>query len=179
MRKETSDQLEQVGVPVVYLEWDDVDDVKTAVALVGEVFGVPDLAEEYLLYFDDKQIQAAELTAGLTDGTREYTMEHLLEWDPEVMLVSTRENIEEMKADDRYAGITAVKDDEMYIIPAVAHIWGNRTVEQPLTVLWALHKLYPERLSQDALEKEIFDFYSHFFKYDLSDEQLEEIINRQ
>ncbi len=78
------------------------------------------------------------------DGTREYTMEHLLEWDPEVMLVSTRENIEEMKADDRYAGITAVKDDEMYIIPAVAHIWGNRTVEQPLTVLWALHKLYPE-----------------------------------
>lgn len=158
MRKETSDQLEQVGVPVVYLEWDDVDDVKTAVALVGEVLGVPDLAEEYLLYFDDKQIQAAELTADLTDDEKK----RVVYGDP----IQFRQPhvIAEWWIDQ--AGRASMTDD-------------GRTVEQPLTVLWALHKLYPERLSQVALEKEIFDFYSHFFKYDLSDEQLEEIINRQ
>lgn len=158
MRKETSDQLEQVGVPVVYLEWDDVDDVKTAVALVGEVLGVSDLAEEYLQYFEDKQIQAAELTAGLTDDEKK----RVVYGDP----IQFRQPhvIAEWWIDQ--AGRASMTDD-------------GRTVEQPLTVLWALHKLYPERLSQDALEKEIFDFYSHFFKYDLSDEQLEEIINRQ
>ncbi|MEG3071821.1 MAG: hypothetical protein RQM92_14165 [Candidatus Syntrophopropionicum ammoniitolerans] len=42
--------------------------------------------------------------------------------------------------------------------------------------MWTINKLYPELLTTDALKQEIHYFYSHFFKTDLTDQQIEEII---
>lgn len=66
--------------------------------------------------------------------------------------------------------------DSIYYVPTVAHVWGNRTVEQPLTVFWTMNKLYPELESTEDLKEKISYFYSHFFQYDLSAEQLTAIV---
>ena len=83
---------------------------------------------------------------------------------------------ENLTSDSLYSDITAVKDDAIYCIPTVAHVWGNRTVEQPLTVFWTMHKLYPELETKEDLAEKISYFYSHFFKCELSDEQIDTII---
>ena len=105
-----------------------------------------------------------------------YTQEDLLKWNPDVMLTTDVDMKDTLKADSLYSDITAVKDDAIYTVPTVAHVWGNRTVEQPLTIFWTTHKLYPEIESKEDLAEKISYFYSHFFKTELSDDQINTII---
>ncbi|EJU22704.1 oligopeptide ABC transporter, oligopeptide-binding protein [Peptoanaerobacter stomatis] len=218
MTKETAEMLEKNNIACVYLEWKDVNDVKNAVNLMGEVLNKQDVAEKYIAYFDEKISQATDLIKdlkeedkktvlygnpieftqphviaewwieqagglsvtndGRKDGKLEYTMEDLLKWNPQVMIVGNKKQIKEMKENNNYAGITAVKNGDMHVIPTVAHVWGNRTVEQPLTILWTMYHLYPELMQRETLEQEIKKFYKDFFKYEMSDEQISEIIDR-
>ena len=105
-----------------------------------------------------------------------YTQEDLLKWNPDVMLTTDEGMKDTLKADSLYSDITAVKDDAIYTVPTVAHVWGNRTVEQPLTIFWTMHKLYPEIETREDLAEKISYFYSHFFKTELSDDQINTII---
>lgn len=116
---------------------------------------------------------------GRTDNsTFEYTMEDLLAWNPQVMVVTNEKLVDEMRSNPTYDTIAAVSTGDIHVIPTVAHVWGNRTVEQPLTVLWTMHQLYPDRVSRERLSDEIRSFYSTFFDYQMSDEQLAAIIDR-
>jgi iron complex transport system substrate-binding protein len=114
----------------------------------------------------------------VTDNGREqntftYTMEDLLAWNPDVMILLNASLIKEMENNPNYSGISAVEKKAFYVIPTVAHVWGNRTVEQPLTILWTINKLYPKLMPDDKLRDEIKYFYKTFYLYDLSDEQID------
>lgn len=216
MTKELVTVLENQGLNVIYLEWNEDEDVKKCIALLGEVLNQEDVAEEYIKYFDDMVAEAEELVKHLKEedkkkvvygnvmegsqphiiaewwiakaggtsvtndarkaGSREYTLEDLLQWNPDAMVISTASMKDDILADKRMAGITAVKNEAIYTAPTVAHTWGNRTPEQPLTFMWMMHKLYPEIKSEESLGEDIRYFYSHFFNYEISDEEIAEII---
>ena len=106
----------------------------------------------------------------------EYTMEQLLDWNPEVIF-SSNSKVDEIYADANIADLAAVKEGKIYVVPTVAHVWGNRTVEQPLTVMWAMNKLYPELYTEEELAEDIKYFYSHFFCYDMTDDEVNGIIH--
>ena len=110
-----------------------------------------------------------------TDESLSYTLEDLLAWNPDVIFV-TANQAEEIKANANLASIPAVKNDAIYLVPCVGHTWGNRSTEQPLVILWTISKLYPEMYSADALKADVKEFYSKFFSYELSDEQLGKIV---
>ena len=114
---------------------------------------------------------------GREDGSREYTAEDLLGWNPEYMFISSASDKAEIEADTVLSQIQAVKDGNIYAVPTVAHVWGNRTPEQPLTVLWATNKLYPDLYTEDELSEDIAYFYSHFYNYEMSDDEIDGIIN--
>lgn len=215
MTQSTAEELAEKGLAAVYLSWSEVEDVKVAVELMGDILGKEDIAQDYIAYFDDTVARAAELTADLTEEERKtviygdvaglsqphmiaewwieaaggisvtkqahteesltYTTEDLLLWDPDVMLVTSRQ-ADELKADSQLAGITAIQNDAIYYVPTVAHVWGNRTVEQPLTILWTVNKLYPERYSAEELAQDIHYFYAHYFLYDMTEEEIAAII---
>lgn len=218
MSKDLIEPLESNGLNVVYFEWKQTDDVKTAVTLMGEALGKQDVAEDYLAYFDSMVAEAGEKTKDLAEDSKKtvlygnidkltqphviaewwidaaggisatadawdadgknctYTQEDVLKWNPDVFLTTDSKMKETLTADSLYADVPAVKDDAIYCIPTVAHVWGNRTVEQPLTVFWTMHKLYPEIESTEDLTEKISYFYDHFFKTQLSDEQISTII---
>ena len=216
MSKEIVTVLENQGFNVIYLEWNEDEDVKKCITLLGEVLNQEDLAEDYIRYFDSMVAEADELVKHLkkedrkkvvygdimggkqphviaewwiakaggisvTDdgrkaGSREYTLEDLLQWNPDLMVVSTASMKEDILADKRMSNITAVKNEAIYTAPTVAHTWGNRTPEQPLTFMWMMQKLYPEIKSEESLAEDIRYFYSHFFNYEMSDEEIAEII---
>jgi iron complex transport system substrate-binding protein len=218
MSKDLIEPLESNGLNVIYFEWKQTDDVKTAVTLMGDALGKQDLAKDYITYFDTTISKAADLTKqldeeskktvlygnvsklnqphviaewwikaaggksvtddGRTEGNSlEYTIEDLLLWNPQVIFVTDPSVIEEINADSKLENIFAIKNKAVYCVPTVAHVWGNRTVEQPLTVLWAANKMYPELVTDEMLADEIAYFYKHFFQYELSKEQIENIIS--
>lgn len=218
MMEDMAQQLEENGFKVIVLQWGDVEDVKTAVTLMGEVFGVQDRATDYNNYFDEIVKKAADRTASLPEADRvkaiygdveslknphiisewwleaagtqsvtaeahtknslEYTMEDLLAWQPEVIF-SSNTDIASILADANIASLPAITSERVYAVPTVAHLWGNRTVEQPLMVLWSMNKAYPELYPEDELAKDIKYFYSHFFEYEMTDAEIDSIINYQ
>ncbi len=219
MDKAMTEALEEQGLNVIYLEWQQTDDVKECITLLGEILNAQDVAADYLKYFDDMVAKAEELVKGLKEEDKKtvaygtittftqphviaewwlaqagavsvtaeafaaaggekltYTLEDLLRWNPDVILVATAAEKEAILADSQLSEINAVKNGEIYIVPRIVHVWGNRTTEQPLTIMWTINKLYPEVLSDEALAEEIFYFYSHFFKVDFTDAEIKEII---
>lgn len=218
MSKDLIEPLEKLGMSVVYFDWRETDEVKTAVTLLGETLNKQDVAKDYLAYFDGMVSEAGTQTATLAEEDKKkvlygnitqftqphiiaewwietaggisvtkdswgnenrltYTKEDILSWNPDVMIVSDRKMIDEILNDALYADVSAVQNKAVYYIPTVAHVWGNRTVEQPLTVFWTMHKLYPELVTRDQLAEKVSYFYDHFYKYKLSEDQLAKIID--
>lgn len=216
MMSDMAQQLEENGLTVIVLTWNDTEDVKKAVDLMGEVFDMKERADEYNSYFDEIVEKADSLTADIpenekqtavygdvlsltnphiisewwlsaaggksvtaethTKNSLEYTMEELLAWQPEVIFSSNTDTAS-IYSDSNLANIPAIQNEKVYVVPTVAHVWGNRTVEQPLTVLWAMNKMYPERYSEEDLSEDIKYFYHTFFEYDMTDDEVAVIIN--
>jgi len=97
-----------------------------------------------------------------------FSIEQILAWNPEVIIVTSESEIANVYGDARLANVSAIKDKRVYAIPMGVHVWGNRTVEQPLTVLWAAKLFHPDLFSDVAMDDEVRDFYSKFFKVDLN-----------
>lgn len=165
-----------------YLEYFDTSIAKAA----DLVKAIPEADKLKVLYGSAKDLSQPHIIAewwiaqaggisvtdnGRTDESLSYTIEELLLWNPDVMFLSG-DQAAELKADKRYGKIAAVANDKMYLIPAVAHSWGNRTVEQPLTIFWAMSKLYPELMTPEAFKEEVRTFYRTFFNYEMTDEDI-------
>ncbi len=218
MTQDYAQQLQDAGLNAIVITWDNTEDVKTAVTLMGQVLGVEDRATDYNAYFDQMVAKASSLTKGIPDSnktsviygdvealtnphiisewwisaaggksvtsalhknnTLQYTMENLLSWQPQVIF-SSNSNLAAIYGDANISSLPAIKNKQVYLVPTVAHVWGNRTVEQPLTVMWAMNKLYPNLYSEASLAEDIKYFYNHFFCYTMTDAEISNIINYQ
>ncbi|MCL2021167.1 MAG: ABC transporter substrate-binding protein [Betaproteobacteria bacterium] len=111
-----------------------------------------------------------------SEGRREYDIEELLKWDPEVIFLTNRKTAEELKKNPLFKNVRAVKNNAIVIAPVVGHMWSGVNVEAPIAACWMMHKLYPELMPKEQLVKEIKYFYKTFFAYDMSDQKIDEII---
>ncbi len=64
MHRESVDLLASRNIPVVFLAWRQPTDVKTCMAVLGEVFGKPDRASAYTAYFDRTITHIARIVEG-------------------------------------------------------------------------------------------------------------------
>ena len=103
--------------------------------------------------------------------------EQINKWNPDIIIVSTPDEIEAILKDEKLADVTAIKNKAVYIAPMGAHTWANRGIETPLTVMWAAKTFYPETFKDLNLEKETTDFYKTFFGYDCTSDQIKEILS--
>lgn len=117
----------------------------------------------------------------VTEGERPtealtFSREQVLAWDPEVMIVSSAAEVADAYADPRLATVSAIRNRRVAAIPTGVHLWGNRTVEQPLTVLWAAQLIHPDLFRDWDIRDEIGSFYATFFKTPLTKPQVEEML---
>lgn len=117
----------------------------------------------------------------VTEGERPtealtFSREQVLAWDPEVMIVSSAAEVADAYADPRLATVSAIRNRRVAAIPTGVHLWGNRTVEQPLTVLWAAQLIHPDLFRDWDIREEIGSFYATFFKTPLTKPQVEEML---
>lgn len=104
-------------------------------------------------------------------------IEQLLAWSPDYLFVWNKNEIDAIYKDQRFASINAVKKKKVFVMPMGAHVWSHYTPEQPLAVLWAAEIFFPNKFKDTSIRKTVFDFYAHFFKYRLSEDQITQIIN--
>lgn len=117
-------------------------------------------------------------------GMSPVSLEQVLAWDPEVILVASDpkdESVayEEITTGEQWRTVQAVKNGKVYQIPRGPFDWFDRPVcvAGILGVRWLGNLLYPD-LYQYDMDAEVRKFYKLFYQVDLTDEQMERLMGR-
>ena len=165
---------------------------QTLASVAEKLATVPEESRPRVLYISPKNMTQPHLIAewwmkaggarsvtddGRTTETLALTTEMVVGADPDLIIVADPKDVAVLNEDPNLSQLRAVKEGHILITPVGAHIWGNRTSEQPLSVLWVATKLYPELFAEADLRATVHSFYKDFFGADLSDDQISTILN--
>ena len=159
LQKETVEQLQDLGLPVISAEARTYEEVPQTVALIGQVVGKPEEAEAlnadmaaqekavtdklagvekptvyYVMSFGEygnwsagpgsflytlmEMAQSAPVTSGSPVAWPEYNLEQLLQDDPDVLLVDSALNLDDLKAAEGYKDLRAIQEGRVYAVDA-------------------------------------------------------------
>lgn len=113
-----------------------------------------------------------------TYGMEKISMEQLLLYDPEVILVKEESFFADIFINPRWRNIRAVKSGRVYLIPHVPFNWFDRppSFMRLLGMKWLLSVLHPHRYQIDMVA-ETRAFYHLFLRVALSEQDVREILN--
>lgn len=113
------------------------------------------------------------------EGTMQtVTLEQVLGWDPDVIITGTSDEVDSILSDPAWAGLTAVKNGQVYSNPKGVFSWDRAGVEGALQLQWASQLLHPDLVKID-IESKIKEFYKTFLHYELTDDQVVRILNAE
>lgn len=98
------------------------------------------------------------------------SMERIIEWDPQVVLVGRHYPLDMVLKDSRWRDISAVKTGKVYPLPSGVFYWDGG-LEEVLLMLYLAKTLHPDLFGDLDLVAETREFYSRFYRYPLSNEQ--------
>jgi iron complex transport system substrate-binding protein len=111
---------------------------------------------------------------------RPVTMEQVVVWNPDVIIVGTAPNQQNRQAildDPRWREIKAVRDGRVFANPSGAYLWDRHSAEAALQVLWAAKLLHPARFADLDVNSETREFYARFFHHVLNDAELASLMS--
>ncbi len=140
-----------------------------------EVLGRGSIHAEVLEYAG--AVNVAELPEVVSKGGNEVSMEQILQWNPEVVILAPDANYDEIFDDALWAGVQAVQNGAVYEAPIGPYNWMDQppSVQRVLAIQWLANLLYPELFDYDMV-KQAQEFYSLFWHYDLSQEEAEALL---
>lgn len=114
---------------------------------------------------------------GIHSGLDEISMEQLLAWDPDIVIIDTGVP-DDIYDDTMWKDVSAVVNNQVYNQPNGMFIFNRPSAESAvLYTLWLATTAYPDRFSDISIEDEIVRFYSEIFDYELSAEELAKVLD--
>ena len=128
-----------------------------------------------------------DLTGGINvakelKGYQTVSMEQIIVWDPDIIYVGNfgpcnpQEILDNEIEGQDWIFISAVKNNRVYKVPLGGFRWTPPNQESPLMWKWLAEIQHPDLFDYD-LRQDMKDFYSEFYGYDLSEEQVDEILH--
>lgn len=102
--------------------------------------------------------------------------EQIVSWSPDVIFTMSNEGKDQMLSDPALATVPAVKDGKVFVTPTGTYPWSVRSAEGALMPFFLGKIMYPDLFSALNLEEKTKEFYKTFYDYDLSDDELAEIL---
>lgn len=109
---------------------------------------------------------AYNVAAATIKGYKQVSMEQIVGWNPAVIFVQDRypKVVDEIKNDPAWAGIDAVKNQRVYLMPEYAKAWGYPEPEAlALGEMWMAKKLYPQLFADVDMVKKADEYYQKFY----------------
>ena len=113
---------------------------------------------------------------GITAFMAEVTVEEFLNVDPAIIFCESP-MAKEMYAEEQYAGLSAVQNEKLLVVPYGLACSGLATSDNPLVWYFAANNLHPDTCTFD-LDAITADFYQTFYNYTLSQEQIDAILQK-
>jgi iron complex transport system substrate-binding protein len=117
--------------------------------------------------------------ATVVSNARPVSVEQIAAWDPDVIIVGTAPNQDNLRAilnDPRWRHIKAVRTGRVFVNPSGVYLWDRHSAEAALQVLWAAKTLHPTRFRDLDIKKETTAFYARFFNHRLTDDDFATIM---
>jgi len=110
------------------------------------------------------------------DGLVDVTVKQVVDWNPDIIIAEDPAFFASVIKDPAWAGIKAVKDKKVYLVPSEPYGWldGPPGVNRMMGILWLETVLYPKQADGDILPK-LRQFYNEFYQIDLIDQQVDEM----
>ncbi|MBP2134034.1 iron complex transport system substrate-binding protein [Methanomicrobium sp. W14] len=111
-------------------------------------------------------------------GMTEVTKESVLKWNPSVIITTSSEFYENVFGDVAWNDTDAVKSGRVYLTPRYPYNWFDRPpgVNRIVGIPWTAHIMYPEIFTDEWFESRAKEFYSVFYHYNLTDDELSSLI---
>lgn len=103
--------------------------------------------------------------------------EQVIIFNPDIIIINSREGKEKILNNAAFAKLKAIKDGTVFVVPSGVYLWSVRSAEGALQPLWLAKTFYPQIFADVNLEEEVKKFYLKFYRYELSDEEVKQILN--
>lgn len=109
---------------------------------------------------------AVNVAAATVRGYKQVSMEQVIAWNPQVILVQNRypQVVNEIKTQPVWQVIDAVPHQRVWLMPEYAKAWGYPMPEAiGLGELWLAQKLYPTRFQDIDMQQQADRWYRRFY----------------
>lgn len=141
----------------------------------------PDSSQHALTFKLAGAVNVAQVEEIPDLGMSNVSMEHVLKWDPEVIVAWDRRvqggADKLIREEPEWADIRAVKNGRVYTMPASPFAWCDRPpgVNRLIGIQWVANLLYPQYYDVDMVEV-TKDFYKKMYWADITDDQARELL---
>jgi iron complex transport system substrate-binding protein len=113
---------------------------------------------------------------GLHFGLDEVSMEQVLMWNPDLLIIDTG-TPQSILDDPRWQAVKAVRRKQVFVQPIGIFIWDRPTAEAAvLHPLWLAKIAYPERFKDVDMVAEVTRFYKEIMGFELTRDQAQKIL---
>lgn len=139
-----------------------------AIAKTSFQGAVMDMVADNVVVVDD--------VSGKGNGN-EVSLEQIALWNPDLIIFQTGSIYDTVGDNEAWAGIAAIANDNYYQVPNNPWCWMNNppTVNQLMGLQWLPRLLYPDKFD-DTIPDVTRDYYHTMYNYDLTDDELNELI---
>ncbi len=123
-------------------------------------------------------INIAEVDALSGFGQSSVSMEQVLSWNPEVIIVQGYSGAyDSITTDPNWSTIDAVQNGRVYVMPSEPFSWADRppSFNRFIGLYWMSYVLYPELCDFDMVEV-AQDYYKTMYHVDISSEDMEALL---
>lgn len=112
-------------------------------------------------------------------GGNTISLEQVMLFDPDVILFASGGPYETVGSDPAWGAIRAIRENRYYDIPMGPYHWLSSppSVNRIVGIKWLAELIYPEYYDYDV-EQETRTFYSLFWHYELTDEEVTQFLER-
>ena len=170
-------------IDLLYSRTKDLTDEERPTVYWGNTWG-ENILSSYFVANRAYEIQlAGGRVLGPTTGGNfpEINEEQLYQWDPDFILVDNHGNSPDLvkksvMTNPKYANLTAVKNENVYRIPAGVFFLDKGSTTA-LMALWLATIIQPELFSDISMISELQKYYKEFYNYELSADDAQHILD--
>lgn len=108
---------------------------------------------------------------------KEVSFEQVLTWDPDVIIINVTKGIDQALQDPNWQQLKAVRTGKVYVAPSGLFRWDRYGTEEAMNIQWVATKLYPDKFTDLDIVEETKSFYKTFYNYELTDDEVQDILN--
>lgn len=131
-----------------------------------------------------KHLGVTDVVASEAKGFTQVNMEQVYNWDPDILFLDgpgllslkTADVLENNVEGTDFSTLTAVKNKRVYDTTLGMWNWFTPNPDAPLVFAWMACNTYPEAFADYPLEDTIREYYHDWYGYDVTDADLEEML---